>query len=675
LEKKVEDMLEAWVNDRREIVLACDSAGRITWADPGARFALKAEPGRDLESMLAPGDHIRESLRALLERALTERVTTPHLPLRVNGETVPFVVSAQPDNHGGIIIVGTSTAAEDGKARADMDRALGEVRSLNQEIARHKRELETAYSQLDDSNRGVVTLHAEIAEQSATLQRNADVRTRMLSNVSHELRTPLHTILGLSRLLLDASDGPLTDEQQKQIRFIRTAAEEMSQMVNDLLDLSKAEAGKVVLRPEGFRASDLVAAFRGMLRPLVPPDSPLNLVFEEAPPDLRLETDRQMIGQVVRNLVSNALKFTERGEVRVRVAPDEDDERYVLFQVSDTGIGIADEHKDLIFEEFGQVPGPLQTKVKGTGLGLPLARKHAELLAGTLTFVSEEGNGSTFTLRIPAVHPEAVEFESIAKRPLEPGRAPVLVVEDDRKTVFIYEKYLAMAGFQVVPARTIADARRTLATLRPAAIVLDIMLDGETSWKFLGDVKSDPLTADIPVLVVTVTNKEQRARALGADEFWLKPVDQGRLLRKLRSFAAAAEPVRVLVIDDDERARYLIRKTLEGTPFEMLEASSAQEGLFKARQGRPQIILLDFLLQEGTAFDVLDDLKSDPLTRDIPVIVVTSHILDAEERDRLAAETTAIVSKESLSRELAINRIRDALRKAGVGARSPRPSP
>lgn len=674
MEKNVEDMLEGWVNDRREILLACDSGGRITWADPGARIGLKAEPGSLVESMLAPGEDSRDRFRALLARALTERVTASELPLRVGAETVPFAVSAQPDDHGGVIIVGTSAAAEGGKARADLDRASDEVLSLNQQIARHKLDLETAYSQLDDSNRGVVTLHAEIAEQSATLQRNADVRTRMLSNVSHELRTPLHTILGLSRLLLDASDGPLTDEQQKQIRFIRTAAEEMSQMVNDLLDLSKFEAGKAVLRHERLCATDLVAAFRGMLRPLLAPGSTVNLIFDDPPADLTLETDRQIVGQIIRNLVSNALKFTERGEVRIGIRRDPDDGRQVLFEVRDTGIGIADEHKDLIFEEFGQVPGPLQAKVKGTGLGLPLARKHAELLAGTLTFVSEEGKGSTFTLRIPAVHPEAVEFDAIAKRPLDPGRAPVLVVEDDRKTVFIYEKYLAMAGFQVVPARTIADARRTLASLRPAAIVLDIMLDGETSWKFLSDVKSDPLTADIPVLVVTITNKEQRARALGADEFWLKPVDQGRLLRKLRSLAPASESVRVLVIDDDERARYLIRKTLEGTTFEMLEASSAQEGLLKARGSRPQIILLDFLLQEGTAFDVLDDLKSDPLTRAIPVIVVTSHSLDAEERERLAAETTAIVSKESLSRELAIHRIRDALRKAGVGARPPRPS-
>jgi len=667
-------MLEAWDKDRREVLLACDASGRILWADPGARRALGAEPGQRLEDLLAPGPALKEKLAHLLARATQAPVLASEIPLRVGGEIVTFALSAKPDGDGGVLMLANGTPHEEGKVLAHVQRALDEVVSLNREIARQKLDLEAAYAQLDDSNRGVVTLHAEIAEQSATLQRNADVRTRMLSNVSHELRTPLHTILGLSRLLLDSTDGPLTNEQAKQVRFIRTAAEEMSQMVNDLLDLSKAESGKAVLRPESFRAEDLVGAFRGMLRPLVPPESKVSLIFDDPPPDLTFETDRQLVSQIIRNLVSNALKFTETGEVRVTLRRDPQDEGTVIFDVRDTGIGIAPQNHDVVFEEFGQIPGDLQSRVRGTGLGLPLARKHAEMLAGSLEFVSEVGKGSTFTLRIPAVHPEAMEFSSIAKRPLDPSRAPVLVVEDDRKTVFIYEKYLAMAGFQILPARTIADARRVLAITRPAAIVLDIMLDGETSWQFLADVKQDPSTADIPVLVVTVTNKEQKARALGADEFWLKPVDQGRLLRKLRSLGTASQPVRVLVIDDDERARYLIRKTLDGTPFELVEAATAQEGLEHARTSPPQIILLDFLLREGTAFDVLDELKSDPRTRSIPVIVVTSHVLDALDRERLAAETTAILSKESLSRELAINRIRDALRKAGVGSTPARTS-
>jgi signal transduction histidine kinase/CheY-like chemotaxis protein len=552
---------------------------------------------------------------------------------------------------------------------------MDEVVALNREIARAKREieeqknrLEVTNRQLDESNKGVLSLHAELEERAETLRRTSDVKSRVVANVSHEFRTPLHTILGLSKLLLDASDGPLTDEQRKQLRYIRTSAEELSELVNDLLDLSRAEAGKVQLHSARFTVGDLFAALRGMLRPLVPAESALTLFFEAEDEALELDTDQGKVSQVLRNLVSNALKFTERGEVRVL---QQRRGRQVAFAVRDTGIGIAREHFDLVFEEFGQVDSPLQSRAKGTGLGLPLSRKLAELLGGTLTLDSEPGKGSTFTLTIPPVHAEVQELVELQSRPLDPARAPVLVVEDDRKTIFLYERYLSMAGFQVVPARTTQEARRLVQALRPAAVVLDIMLEGETTWEFLAQLKRDPHTSDIPVLVVTVTNKEQKARALGADEFWLKPVDQDRLLRRIRALTGAGGAAKVLVIDDDERSRYLVSKHLEGSPFTLVEASTGPEGVQAAREERPDVILLDFLLQDSTAFDVLDELKGDPRTRAIPVVIVTSHVLEPRDRERLAAQTQSIVPKESLSRELAINRIRDALRKAGAGARTP----
>jgi CheY-like chemotaxis protein len=317
------------------------------------------------------------------------------------------------------------------------------------------------------------------------------------------------------------------------------------------------------------------------------------------------------------------------------------------------------------------VENPLQARVKGTGLGLSLSRRLAEVLGGTLDVSSTVGTGSTFTLRIPRLHPEVSEFERLQTREIDPSRAPILVVEDDRKTIFIYEKYLSMAGFQVVPARSIEDAERIIRKTRPAAVVLDVMLDGETSWNFLTRLKKDPDTHDIPVLVVTVTAKEEKARALGADEFWIKPVDQARLLRKLGTIVTNGTRGKLLVIDDDERARYLMRKHLEGGAYQLLEASSGPEGVSMAQTHRPHVILLDFLLREMNAFDVLDELKGDARTRNIPVIIITSHALAPEERQRLEADTEVILSKQSLSREIAINRIRDALRKAGVGVGSP----
>jgi CheY-like chemotaxis protein/two-component sensor histidine kinase len=484
--------------------------------------------------------------------------------------------------------------------------------------------------------------------------------------VSHEFRTPLHAILGLTDLLTSGSDGGLNEEQAKQVGFIRASAEELVHLVDDLLDLSKNEAGRASMRLEKFELGEFLGSMRGMLRPLLPPGSPVRLELDMPRQPVPLETDRAKLSQILRNLVSNALKFTEQGEVRVR--GESDGEGNLRIHVSDTGIGIAEEHLERIFEEFGQVEGPVQARVKGTGLGLPLARKLAELLGGTLGVASHPGRGSTFTLTIPQDHNEAREMQQLVERSraVVPGKASILVVEDDRKTLFIYEKYLVMAGFHVLPARTIEEARAIIERSRPAAIVLDVMLEGETSWSFLADLKRNPDTHDIPVLVVTVTNRAQKARALGADEFWLKPVDQDRLLRRLKAIAHPGPAAKILVIDDDEKARYIIRKHLAGTPFKLFEADNGPGGVALAQQQVPHVILLDFLLKEMTAFDVLDELKSDPRTRGIPVIVVTSHALDVVQQRRLLEEAEAVISKQSLSRELAINRIRDALRKGGV---------
>ncbi len=655
----------AWDEPSREFSLCCDGDGRITSFDARAERLIQLRRGESLLSRGIPGTE--DKLRNFLVRALREPTRHVELPLVVDGRAMTISLSSRPDGNGGLQVLGSVLPQQNSDVVRQMQDALQEIVSLNRQIARQKAALEKTLAELVDSNRGIESLHSELAEKAEALQRTAEVRGRVVANVSHEFRTPLHTILGLSRLLIDGADGPLSSEQRKQVQFIRTSAEELKLIVDDLLDLSSAEAGKLVLRPEKFSVSEFLSGLRGTLRPLVKTPAEVDLRFAEPDASLALETDATKLSQIMRNLVSNALKFTERGSVDVSFRLEGE---VAEFSVRDTGVGIAPKDHETIFEEFGQVENPLQSKVKGAGLGLTLSRRLAELLGGTLTVDSDVGKGATFTLRIPRVHPEVSELSDIKAQPLDPGRSPILVVEDDRKTIFIYEKYLAMAGFQAIPARTVSEAEELLRTFKPAAIVLDIMLDGESSWNFLARLKNDPETQDVPVLVVTVTNKEQKARALGADEFWLKPVDQDQLLRKLRSLKVGGDLTRVLVIDDDERARYLIAKYLDAGPYKLIEAATGSEGVAAAHEYRPHVILLDFLLKETTAFDVLDELKADPLTRNIPVIIITSHLLDAQERDRLARQTEVILSKEKLSRELAINRIRDALRKAGMASQS-----
>ena len=658
----------------REVALRCDGDGAVTWADGRARRLLGAAPGVSLLSLVPPG--VEPRARQLLAAARAAEVDGWELPLVVAG--APATLSFDAWTEGAeVALLGSLVPERFGRALAGVGAAMSEVAELHRqarqqhdELERRHRELLRLTRELGESDRGVVALHAELDAQAESLHRVTESRARVVANVSHEFRTPVNSILGLTQLLLSRVDGDLTDEQARQVGFIRRSAEALSSLANDLLDLSRIESGRASVRPNRFTAADFFGSLRGMLRPLaVSPD--VELVFEEPPADLALETDEGKLAQILRNLVSNALKFTERGEVRVRASRGPGDA--VAFSVADTGIGIAPEHREAVFEEFTQLENHLQARHKGTGLGLPLSRQLAEMLGGELTLASSPGAGSTFTVTVPRVHADVVELAAMTARAshLDATRAPILLVEDDRQTLFLYEKYLEGSGFQVVPVRTVDDARRALERMRPAAVVLDVMLEGETTWAFLAELKGNPSTRDIPALIVTVTDREQKARALGADEFMVKPLDREWLLRKLGALSQRGAVERLLVVDDDEVARYLVRKLLAGLPFEVLEASSGEEGVRKARALAPQAIILDFALPGMSAFEVLDELKKDPLTRGIPVIINTSQHLSADERARLRAETAAILSKQSLSREVAIARIREALVTAGVrpGAR------
>ena len=664
-----------------EFALACDAQGRIAWVDERARGKLGLGVGDRLAERVAPGTE--QKLRSLLERASVGTVCGWEVPLVVGThiETVSFSGAPAP---GGVALVGHVLPAHLLEAMVRASESMEEAVRLNRQVVSQRKELERRHQellalnqQLSEVHMGVLTMHSELEDRSVELQHTAEIKTRIVNNVSHEFRTPLYSILGLTDLLANGRDGPLTAEQEKQVAFIRSSAGELLELVDDLLDLSSTEAGKATMRMERFDLGAFLASQKGILRPLIPQGSPVRLEFTMPESEVTLETDKAKLSQVLRNLVSNALKFTEEGEVRVSARLDVDGavaDGAVTIEVRDTGIGIAPGDLDRIFEEFGQVENPLQSRRKGTGLGLPLARRLTELLGGKLRVASELGRGSTFTISIPRQHVEIREMAALVARNRErpANGASILVVEDDRKTLMIYERYLVMAGFHVIPARTLDEARAAIAQGRPAAIVLDVMLEGEASWSFLAELKREPSTRDIPVLVVTVTNREQKARALGADEFWLKPVDQDKLLRRLKALATAQRQPRVLVIDDDERGRYLVAKHLEGTPYGLLQAAGGEEGVAIARREVPEVILLDFLLPGMTAFDVLDELKSDPRTRAIPVIVVTSHALDVVQRRRLLEEAEAVVSKQSLSRELALNRIRDALRKGGASLASAR---
>ncbi|MBX3215385.1 MAG: response regulator [Labilithrix sp.] len=653
----------------REVALLCRRDGVVSWADGRADRVLGAVTKLPLSARAVPGTEAKVS--GLVARACDGPVEGFELSLLAFGRPATFAFSGVPCADGAMLV--GRLLAEDVAKLGEVSAAMAELGELHRETQRQKREisrqnddLARANRELSDSNRALLTMHAVLDDKNDALRHASDVKTRVVANVSHEFRTPINSILGLSQLLLDRLDGELTAEQEKQVRFVRSSAETLSVLVNDLLDLSRIEAGRHELRATEFDVAELLSSLRGMMKPLVHPE--VDLVVDEPAPLPRMHTDAGKLSQILRNLVSNAIKFTTRGVIRVRALPSDDGR--VRFEVSDTGIGIASADHDRVFEEFTQIDSPVQSRVQGSGLGLHLSRKFAELLGGSLTLRSELGEGSTFVLEVPVLHEEVATVHTMTEKAakIDASKRQVLVVEDNRQTLFFYERYLSSAGFQVIPARTVDEARAALARLHPAAIVLDVMLEGEVTWSFLAELKEGDATRDIPVMVVTVVDRAQKARALGADEFWLKPVDGDRMIRKLAELAKRGSVGRVLVIDDDEAARYMVRKLLASAPYTVFEAADGATGVELARTQRPDVIFLDFLLQNETAFDVLDDLKADPSTRSIPIIIQTAKTLDDTEREKLERETAAILAKQSLSREIAITRIREALEASGLNA-------
>jgi signal transduction histidine kinase/DNA-binding response OmpR family regulator len=544
--------------------------------------------------------------------------------------------------------------------------ALGELQEQNRELVRalgelreRQDELMNLNHELEDTNRGVVALYAELDEKADHLRRADEMKSRFLSNMSHEFRTPLNSIRALSRLLLDRIDGDLSVEQEKQVGFISKASDDLTALVDDLLDLAKIEAGKIEVRPIEFSVANLFSALRGMLRPLLVGDA-VKLVFDEPAAGLTLFNDEGKVSQILRNFISNAIKFTEQGEVRVSATLSEDG-RTALFSVADTGIGIAPEDQGRIFDEFTQLPSRLQGKVKGTGLGLPLCRRLAHLLGGDVKVQSEQGVGSVFTAAVTAYFEDAgVAALQVVDTAVELGRLPVLVLDDDPETRLVYDKHLRDSRYQPLPARNLREAREIMKRMRPQAILLDIMLRGEDTWRWLGELKSNPATAKIPVIVVTSIEDERKGMALGADAYCLKPLGRSTLLEKLDALTGR----RILIIDDDPAARYLMQKLLADTHTAVLEATDGRSGLIAARRARPSLIFLDLGLPDFSGEEVLDALKQDVDLQNVPVAIVTASKLSDDDRVRLGKRAEAVVQKSDLSSE----RTRAILASNGVQA-------
>jgi len=546
-----------------------------------------------------------------------------------------------------------------------------EIQQQNQELLRtfqelraRQEELELLNRELEDTNRGVVALYAELDERADYLRRASELKTKFLSNVSHEFRTPLNSIISLARLLMERLDGDLVPEQIKQIRYIESSAIDLQEMVNDLLDLAKVEAGKVRIRSKRFEVHELFSALKGMLKPLLADNNSVDLVFEDAPGLPPLRTDEGKVSQILRNLISNALKFTPNGTVTITAELLENGE--ILFKVSDTGIGIAAENHDTIFKEFGQVDNPLQNRYRGTGLGLPLCRNLAMLLGGRIWLESELGKGSTFFVSLPAVYVGEATQQDDFVMPAAPEfhRTPILFLEDNAETANIMESYLRESEFQAILSPTVAQSEVWTSRHTPAAVIADVYLGDEKSWGFIARLRER--LPELPIIATSVHDESANAISYGANLFLPKPIEREILLRELRRFTAQTGTKRILLVDDNEVARYILRDLLDQPWLYIREASSGSEALSMLGEGLPDALILDLLMPDVSGFEILRQLRAQEATSALPVLIYTSKILSDSEKAQLNSWHAKIIRKEDVSTRLSAKPFLDWIKSVGL---------
>jgi signal transduction histidine kinase/DNA-binding response OmpR family regulator len=528
--------------------------------------------------------------------------------------------------------------------------AARELLALAQTFNQMAREMSGAYQTLEEK---VSQRTQELQNANQELARANKLKSEFLANVSHELRTPLSAIIGFSQILLDEIDGPLNEEQQQDIQQVNRSGESLLNLINQILDLSKIEAGKMELTAERLELPGLVNSVLDSIRPLAEQKGlkietrfPLSLPAVEADP-VRLK-------QILINLLSNAVKFTDRGHIEVFAQPSG---RMVRIAVKDTGIGISGDSQKVIFEEFVQGDGSSTRRHGGTGLGLSIVRKLVEMHGGAITVVSEPGQGSTFMFTLPAWASATVAAFPPARprrahRPSQglPGNV-ILVVDDDASVRQLIARHLEQEGWKTVQASNAADAVQLAHECRPVLMTLDVMMPDASGWWVLEKLREDPETAGLPVLVVTIIEDQRLMLALGASDYLAKPYDRSALVEKVHHLLPQLNGKRVLVVDDDPEARILLAKILgeEGARVEL--ASDGNQAMLSVTQAPPDLVLLDLMMPGMSGFEIVARMRALPVTATIPVIIVSAKELSAEDILTLDGHIQRFIAKGTIDPE------------------------
>jgi CheY-like chemotaxis protein len=499
--------------------------------------------------------------------------------------------------------------------------------------------------------RGFQEANDRLVRANEELKRADEMEKRFLANMSHELRTPLNAILGFAELLIDEREGAFGSE--RRLTFLETihrSGKHLLALINDILDLAKVDAGQMTIEAESLAGAGAVAEVLGVVEPLAGERG--IALGAKVGPSVRIMADPGRFKQILLNLLSNAIKFTDKGG-RVDVAARRQGSS-VRFEVTDTGIGIGPEDQKLLFREFQQLSAGPDRRQQGTGLGLVLTKRLVELHGGKIGVISIPAQGSTFWFTMPVAVSAVANVELPVQEEEKDVMGPlVLVVEDDPKAAELLVHYLRSAGYRTELAKDGEQALEKAKRLQPVAITLDVLLPRLDGWDVLTQLKQDNKTAHIPVVVVSVLDERSRGRALGAADYFVKPVNRDALIARLQRYTFTSKvkerEVKVLLVDDDPEALDVMANMLEPLDFTIIRAESGEEGIRLARQRTPDLVILDLLMPGLSGFEVVKVLKADLYTRAIPVLVVTAKDMDEQDKAALNGDVETVLTKGSLA--------------------------
>jgi signal transduction histidine kinase/DNA-binding response OmpR family regulator/HAMP domain-containing protein len=516
---------------------------------------------------------------------------------------------------------------------------------------------------------------AEVAAARDEAMQATQAKSQFLASMSHELRTPLNAIIGYSEMLHEEAEDLGQDAFLPDLEKIQGAGRHLLGLINNVLDLSKIEAGKMDVLIEGFEVSALITEVQSVIQPLMAKNA--NTLVIDAAPDLgSMCSDPTKVRQNLFNLLSNAAKFTRQGTITLaarRLTREARD--WIEFKVSDTGIGMTEAQLGKLFQAFAQAEASTSRDYGGTGLGLAITKQFCKMLGGDVAVESTPGQGSTFTIMLPATGPEEAEVaESPSRSAPAACGGTVLIIDEDRATHKLLERDLADQGYEVLHAMGGREGLKVAKAARPDLITLDIIMPDLDGWSVLKALKDDPELREIPVVLATIMADRDLGFALGAADFVTKPFERDLLLQAVNRHRRGEGLAQVLVVDDDAKSRDMLRRTLRKEGWTVAEAVNGREAIAQLERSRPALVLLDLMMPEMDGFEVLERMRREEAWRAIPVIIVTAKDLTREEVDRLNGKVVKVLQKGTYRRRDLLDDVRAMLARRGVGSAAAAPA-